>query len=118
MTTIPEPSAQPDGLRIPEIPDSASALDAALAYAAAGFYVGPLDVNALDAHDRKNPGKVFGKGWPAKTTRDPQEIAAIWAGTDYGVFLHAGRSGAVVVDLDSPELLPAGLAEALVVLVG
>jgi len=78
---------------------------AALAYAAAGFYVLPIDRTA------KHAGSVLGKGWPAKSSRDPKVLAAWFAGTDHGLALHAGRSGAVVLDVDTPEQLPPVLAE-------
>lgn len=95
-------------LRIPELPEDASGLTAAMLYAQAGWYVGPIDPS-----DPKNPGAVLGNGWQNKTTREPQEIAAIWAATDYGIYLHAGRSGAVVIDLDHPVQCPGDLAETL-----
>src|SRR5215204_3920057 len=81
-------------------PADHSTLEAAQIYAKAGFYVGPLKAGT------KNPGSVLGDNWHQKTTRDPRVIAAYWAGTDHGVFLHAGRSGAVVADVDNPDRLP------------
>lgn len=72
---------------------------AALAYAAAGIYVGPLRRNPDGTID-KNPGSLLGKGWQYKTSRDPQQITAMFAGTNYGVFLHCGRSGLIVFDVD------------------
>jgi len=82
-------------------------MEAALKYAASGWYVGPVKRGS------KNPGSVLGKGWPSRTTRDPKMIAVMWAGTDHGVFLHAGASGAVIVDVDHPELVPDVLADVL-----
>jgi hypothetical protein len=84
------------------IPDVAgmSVLDAALAYAEAGLYVGPLK------HRQKNPGSVLGKAWQSRTSRDPAVIRRWFpAGTKRGVFLHCGRSGLVVFDVDKPENL-------------
>lgn len=75
-------------------------LQAALQYAAAGWYVIPVKAGT------KNPGSVVGKDWPTRSTRDPEQIAALWAGTDHGIALHVGRSGAVVFDVDNPEALP------------
>jgi hypothetical protein len=89
-------------LRIPELTDDVDTLTAALAYADAGWYVLPTD----PAIDIKNPGTVVGKRWQAKSSRDPKQIAAWFAGTDYGIALHAGRSGAVVFDVDDPDKLP------------
>lgn len=91
-------------LRIPEIPEDASVLDAALAYAAAGWYVGPAKKGS------KNPGSVLGKGWESKTSSDPEQIVAWFAGSDHDVFLHAGRSGAVLIDVDYFAKVPAVLA--------
>src|SRR5215216_664722 len=89
---------------VPEIsvtdPADHSTLEAALIYAKAGFYVGPLKAGT------KNPGSVLGDNWHQKTTRDPQVIVAMFAGTDHGVFLHVGRSDALVFDVDNPEQLP------------
>ncbi|AFC47917.1 hypothetical protein OCO_15540 [Mycobacterium intracellulare MOTT-02] len=87
-------------LHIPEIAAEADNLAAALAYAKAGFYVGPVK------RGTKHPGSVLGKGWHTKTSRDPQVIAAWFAGTDYGIFLHCGRSGALILDVDHPDKFP------------
>lgn len=92
-------------LSVPDLPDDVDSLTAALAYAAAGFYVAPV------ARGTKNPGSVLGASWPSRTTRDPRDIAALWAGTDHGVALHAGRSGAVVLDVDHPDEVPAVLSD-------
>ncbi|MEZ5116962.1 MAG: bifunctional DNA primase/polymerase [Candidatus Nanopelagicales bacterium] len=100
------------GLHIPELPDDVDVLTAAFAYAKAGWYVGPLDMTT------KHPGSVLGTGWPAKTSREPDMIAAWFAGSPHGLFLHVGRSGAVAFDVDTddvavvPEPLRAALADA------
>ena len=39
-------------------------------------------------------------------SRDPKVIAAWFAGTDHDIALHCGRSGAIVFDVDHPELVP------------
>lgn len=83
-------------------------LDAALAYAAAGWYVLPV------RPESKHAGSVLGKGWQDKSSRDSQTIAAWFAGTSYGLALHVGRSGAVVFDVDDPQAIPRVLAEAIV----
>lgn len=90
-------------LRIPSLPDDV--LGAALAYAAAGWYVLPID------RTDKNAGSVLGNGWPAKSSRDPDVIASWFAGTDHGLALHMGRSGAVAFDVDHPDALPDELAD-------
>ncbi len=84
-------------------------LDAALAYAAARLYVGPLK------HRTKKPGSVLGDGWQDQTSRDPAVIRKWFpAGTDRGVFLHCGRSGLVVFDVDKPDNLDPLIELALV----
>jgi hypothetical protein len=80
---------------------------AAVAYAEAGWYVGPL------APGSKSPGSVLGAGWPTRTSQDPDILVAWFAGSDRGLFLHAGRSGAVIFDIDHAEHLPDELAEAV-----
>lgn len=87
--------------------DDLDVLGAALSYAAGGFYVVPV------AAGTKNPGSVVGGSWQHKSSRDPHQIAAWFAGTDHGVALHLGRSGAVAFDVDHPDLLPDVLARIL-----
>jgi hypothetical protein len=55
----------------------------------------------------------LGKDWPTKTSRDPATIRTWFTDTDYGVFIHLGRSGAVAFDVDAPEHLPPVLVEAI-----
>lgn len=88
-------------LSIPVLADGVDVLTAALAYAACGWYVLPVK------RKTKHPGSVVGDHWQDKSSRDPQQIAAWFAGTDYGIALHCGRSGAVVLDVDRPEQIPA-----------
>lgn len=83
-------------------------LTAGLAYARGGWYQGPTD-----SSDIKNPGSVLGRGWQHQTSRDPDQIVAWHAGTSYGLFLHAGRSGAVMFDIDHPEEIPPVLMQAI-----
>lgn len=89
-------------LRIPALDRKIDRIKAAITYAEAGWYIIPV------AADTKAP-TVLGKDWPSKSSRDPQEIAAWFAGTDHGIGLHVGRSGAVVLDVDSYEAFPADL---------
>src|SRR6516164_5904733 len=113
--TMPRPSpllARKDGrlpmaapgsmvtLHIPEIANDIDTLTAALAYAEHGWYVLPVKM------DTKHPGSVVGSGWPSLSSRDPKNIAAWFAGSDYGIALHCGRSGAVVLDVDTHENTP------------
>ncbi|WP_084866035.1 bifunctional DNA primase/polymerase [Prescottella equi] len=98
------------GLRVPEGVNNMLPMDAALAYAEAGWFVLPVMPGT------KNPGSVVGNGWPSQSTHDPNQIREWWSeNPDYGIALHSGRSGAVVFDLDTDELaaLPRNLREAL-----
>lgn len=89
MTALSVPDVT--GLSVPE---------AALAYAAAGWYVLPAD--------GKNPGRYVGGGWQYQSSRDPAVITAWWQQwPDAGLGLHTGRSGAVVFDVDNPANVPA-----------
>ena len=94
-------------LHIPEILEGDDTLSAAMKYAEAGFYVLPVRMNT------KHAGSVVGKGWPAKSSRDPKQIAAWFTGTDYGIALHCGRSGVVAFDVDHPDKMPDELLAAV-----
>jgi hypothetical protein len=93
-------SAPTISLTIPELDDHVDMLTAALAYAAAGWYVLPV------RRGTKKPGSVVGERWQDKSSRDPKQIAAWFAGTTHELVLHCGRSGAVVFDVDDPGKLP------------
>ncbi|MFE7077904.1 bifunctional DNA primase/polymerase [Streptomyces sp. NPDC057620] len=95
-------------LRVPEITEEDDSLAAGLKYAAAGWYVLPVD------RATKHAGSVLGKGWPAKSSRDPEDIVSWFAGSGDSLALHAGRSGAVVFDIDHPENTPAALSTAII----
>jgi hypothetical protein len=87
-------------LSVPGLPPGCDVLTAALHYAAAGWYVVPTV-------DPKNPGSLLGKGWQWQSSRDPAVIASWWQRwPSAGVALHVGRSGAVVLDVDHPEVMP------------
>ena len=87
-------------LSIPEL-DGADTLTVALALAACGIYVGP------SLRGEKYIGSVLGKDWQYKTSRDPKVITGWFAGTDYDLCIHCGRSGLVVLDVDRPGEVPA-----------
>jgi P4 family phage/plasmid primase-like protien len=93
-------------LAVPDLEPDADGLTAALAYAKAGWYVLPVK------RATKLPGSVVGNSWHTQSSRDPQVIASWFAGTDHGIALHVGRSGALVLDVDTPDNLPAVLIEA------
>jgi replicative DNA helicase len=81
-------------LTVPDVADM-DVLGAAFAYAEAGWYILPV------RHGTKKPGSVVGDRWQHISSRDPQVITAWLAGTDHGIALHAGRSGALILDVDN-----------------
>ncbi|WP_267061962.1 bifunctional DNA primase/polymerase [Brachybacterium halotolerans] len=102
--TQPHPATP---LTIPDI-TGLDTLAAAFEYAKHGWHVGPVRPGT------KHPGSILGKQWQSKTTRDPEIIADTWmTHTDAGIFLHVGRSGAIVIDVDTPTRLPDVLTTAL-----
>lgn len=86
------------GLFVPQVEEDADILSAAMQYAEAGWYVMPLHT------DSRRP--ALGKNWPAETSRSVDKIVSWFAGTDYLLGLHVGRSGAVVFDIDKPDETP------------
>ncbi|PWH05212.1 hypothetical protein DEO23_14120 [Brachybacterium endophyticum] len=104
--TATQPHPAPP-LTIPDI-TGLDTLTAAFEYAKHGWHVGPVRPGT------KHPGSILGKQWQSKTTRDPEIIADTWmTHTDAGIFLHVGRSGAIVIDVDTPTRLPDVLTTAL-----
>lgn len=97
----------PSTLSVPVLADDADTLTAALAYAAAGWYVVPI------RRGSKHPGSVVGKRWQEISSCDPDQISAWFAGTDHGIALHVGRSGAIAFDVDTPGAVPEVLADAI-----
>lgn len=88
------------GLHFPDVAGLAL-LEAALAYAEAGWFVLPTD----PAKDIKSPGSVVGGKWHEKSSRDPEQIREWWSeNPSYGIALHCGRSGAGVFDYDTNKL--------------
>ncbi|MCI4674785.1 phage/plasmid primase, P4 family [Candidatus Mycolicibacterium alkanivorans] len=79
-------------------------LSAALAYAQSGWHILPVRL------DTKHPGSVVGKAWPSKSSREPEQLVAWFAGTSFGIALHCGRSGALAADVDRTEKMPEVLA--------
>lgn len=88
-----------NSLRVPQSTESMTAYEAALAWTEGGFYVLPIN-NAS-----KHAGSVVGKGWPEKSSREPAQIKAWFDGKEHGLAIHVGRSGALAIDVDAPELL-------------
>ena len=91
------------------VPDQTSRMsmrEAALDYANAGWYVLPINPNT------KHAGSVVGIGWPEKSSRDPAEIEKWFrAGTNHGLAIHLGKSGAIAFDVDDPTRLHYKLKE-------
>jgi Bifunctional DNA primase/polymerase, N-terminal len=85
---------------VPNIAPDDNNLTAALKWAEAGWYVLPV------RRGTKNPGSIVGEHWHHQSSRDQKQIAAWFAGTDHDIAVHCGRSGAVVLDVDKPELVP------------
>lgn len=106
MTPTP-PSGYANSVSALSIPDvtGLTVPQAALEYAACGWYVLPVD-----PADPKNPGSLVLTAWQHKSSRDPAVIAAWWQQwPDALIALHTGRSGAVALDLDAPARIPAVL---------
>src|ERR1041384_6118376 len=89
--------------------------EAAVAYARAGFFVG-VTVRG------KNPGWLLGRGWPDKTSSDPSTVDGWFIGqgretwnpgraneNPTALFIHCGRSGLIVFDVDTPDAVPEDL---------
>jgi hypothetical protein len=86
-------------LSIPDV-TGLNSLDAAQAYAAVGLYLLPVPLR------EKHPGLIVGKGWPEKSSCDPNQINKWFGCEPLNIALHAGRSGAVIADIDHPENVP------------
>lgn len=93
-------------LRIPDNTADLELVAAALAYTALGWYVVPL------APKSKHPGSILGKSWHTKSVNSKDGVLEHFFGlpSDAGIALHAGRSGAVIFDVDNPDKIPDVLA--------
>jgi hypothetical protein len=108
MTTITYRDLFPviKNLVVPNIEANCTMLKSALAWAENGFYVLPIDPKT------KHAGSVVGVGWPDKSSRDPKQIESWFRpGTNHGIALHLGKSGAIAFDVDDPSQLPHRLRE-------
>jgi hypothetical protein len=93
-------------ISIPSNTENMTVLEAALAWAANGFFILPIDPKT------KHAGSVVGIGWPDKSSRDPKQIESWFRpGSYYGLAIHLGKSGAIAFDVDDPSQLPHRLRE-------
>lgn len=93
---------------------------AALAAAARGWHVFPLQPNAKRPalHGARSCPRTGAcadghQGWEQRATTDPGRIRAAWQAAPYNIGVATGPSGLVVIDLDTAkpgETVPAGLA--------
>jgi hypothetical protein len=87
-------------LKVPEQTETLSTLETALLWIQNGFFVLPI------RNETKHAGSVVGKGWPDKSSKDPDQIYAWFSNQNYGLALHVGKSGAIAFDVDNPDLVP------------
>ena len=93
-------------ISVPPNTENMTVLEAALAWVANGFYILPIDPKT------KHAGSIVGVGWPDKSSRDPKQIESWFRpGTNYGIAVHLGKSGAIAFDVDDPSQLPHRLRE-------
>lgn len=93
-------------LHIPEV-TGMSLVDAALSYAAAGWFVLPVDPST------KHAGSLVGTGWNYQSSCDEATIRGWWLQWPTAALaLHVGKSGAVALDVDKPDNMPPLLARA------
>lgn len=93
-------------LSIPSNTEKMTTKEAALVWAGAGFFVLPIHSTT------KRAGSVVGTGWPEKSSRDPAQIEKWFrAGTNLGLAIHLGKSGAIGFDVDDPTRLHYKLKE-------
>jgi len=107
MSSITFQELQNRNLSIPSGVNELTIANAAKAYAKSGWYIIPIIPKS------KDPGSYFGRGWPDKSTKDLDELDRIFSKQELGIALHVGKSGAVAIDVDSPEFLPEFLKEEL-----
>lgn len=95
-------------LSIPTFSGSESVLECAYAYADCGWWLVPISQGS------KNPGSILGEGWPQKSSNTKSQLDIWFLGrSDRGIALHTGRSGALVVDVDKPEVVLQGMKKVL-----
>lgn len=91
---------------MPVVTSDMNLLSAALAYAGAGLYIAPT--SARGESPGKNPGTLLGSSWPTRTVTGAADAYALFgeqfAAEAVGIALHCGRSGLVVVDIDTEDV--------------
>ncbi len=90
----------------PEINDEDDALTVAMKLGSAG-----IATVATAPGSSRNPSSVD-RDWTHASTTNHRELVARYAGTNYGVGIHAGKSNLYVFDVDHPEKLPPVMEEA------
>lgn len=108
MTVIPEVTPYGDGKDL---------YTKAMAYAGAGLYIAPTVKTG--SSPGKNPGALLGGDWPSRTVTGGADAYALF-GEQYadracGIALHCGRSGLIVIDIDTEDagLVPEPLMRAI-----
>lgn len=103
---------------MPYIAPDTDLLTAALAYAGAGLYLAPTTKRGESPG--KNPGTLLGSSWPSRTVTGAADAYALFGETfaseAVGIALHCGRSGLVVVDIDTEDvaLIPEEIKSAVI----
>lgn len=79
---------------------------AAMAYGSAGLYLAP--VTRTGQSPGKNPGQLLGAAWQTRTVTGGADAYALFGETyaeqACGIALHCGRSGLVVMDIDTEDI--------------
>ena len=113
FTASSAPDSTTVGPYVPELARESDVRSAAMAYGKAGLYLAPTR-----STDPKNPGSYLGSKWQTRTVTGGADAYAIF-GEEYpdaaGIALHCGRSGVVVVDIDTEDeyAVPAELLRAI-----
>lgn len=97
-------------LQVPNtVTPNSDVIAAALAYTTHGWWVLPV------APGSKNPGSIVGHSWHTKSVQTKHDVLELFTGlpNGAGLALHAGKSGAIILDVDHPDQLPEWLADAI-----
>jgi hypothetical protein len=93
-------------LEIPAFRGDESVLECALAYIECGWWILPIRKGS------KNPGSILGDGWPQKSSSDIDQAQSWFGhGSNFGIAVHTGKSGAFVLDVDEYAELKTDMRE-------